>query len=60
MQDLLDLDLEKQKLINSLAIDLRTLRTATEDFGSTMRISKVIVIVLGLLEIAIEQELCNL
>ena len=42
MQDLLDLDLEKQKLINSLAIDLRTLRTATEDFGSTMRISKVI------------------
>ena len=41
MQDLLDLDLEK-KLINSLAIDLRTLRTATEDFGSTMRISKAI------------------
>ena len=51
MQDLLDLDLEEQKLIDSLAIDLWTLRTATEDFGSTMRISKVIVIVLGFLEI---------
>ena len=42
MQDLLDLDLEEQKLIDSLAIDLRTLRTATKDFGSTMRISKAI------------------
>ena len=51
MQDLLDLDLEEQQLIDSLAIDLWTLRTATEDFGSTMRISRVIMIVLGFFEI---------